>query len=287
MASNCRSSARDIRSTPEPALDPGDRAVQRGSRPGGHRRRPEEPEAGQPAGCVRGPRHREVAAEAVPDEDHRDARRATLDRVVDDLQRPLPRERLLAAGAVRRQVGHDEVDVRTEQRRVAPPLGTAQLRPVHQDDADRLSHAAILAKGLHGPVVGWADERAGDRRRPRDRSSRGTRSRVLDVQYSLRGTPGTAAVCRRARSRCAAPRPRRGPRRPTRGARPASPARPGSPPGRAAGLRRRRRRRGRRLRPGDVTRGGPGVVGAPLGRPSRRSGCSTEGWRPGGARATP
>ena len=94
---------------------------------------------------------------------------------------------------------------------------------------------------------------------------------------------GPRAVCRGARPRGAAPRPRRGPRRPARGARPASAARPG---GAGAGAARvpasaTTTRWSSTTRPPRSPRAGPG--GCCAGPATRRCACSTAAWTPGGA----
>ena len=92
--------------------------------------------------------------------------------------------------AVRRQVGHDELDVGAEQRGVARPLGTAELRAVEEDETDQCCHGRHPPPGharAGGWMVGCAPWSPPTSSPP---SCPGRRCTLLDVQYNLRGTPG-------------------------------------------------------------------------------------------------
>jgi len=100
----------------------------------------------------------------VPHEDDGHAGNATLDGLPHDLERAFPGERLVPTGAVCRQIRNGEVDIGPEQGGVAGLLRRAQLGTVDEDDTHLTSHPTILPQRGIRSVLGWRDERPGDRR---------------------------------------------------------------------------------------------------------------------------
>ena len=153
------------------------------------------------------------------------------DGLLDRRERGLPREPLVTARAVGRQVRGDDLDAGPEQRGVPRPHGPVHLGAVDEDEPDGLGHDGILLPRAPGCLDGVmsalvsADELA-------TLLERGEVV-LLDVQYELLGPPGPRAVRRRPPAGRPPPRPRRA----------RSPVRPARRGGTRCPTRRRSRRR--------------------------------------------
>ena len=237
---------------------------------------------------LRRPGHREVAAQAVTDEHDRHpasppstAGRPPRARRSQVNASPVARRAPGRSGTTRSTSGPSSAVYRDH----CAPLS---CEPWTRTTRTGTATVDILPQGSAGPVVGWSDERPGHRRRarhpPRPRGGAGARRAVqparhpgtelyaaahlpgaphLDLDAALAGPPGV------------------------RGRHPLP-----DPDVLQAALRacgRRRRRRGRRLRPGDLARLGPRLVGAALGRSPavRVLDGGLAAWRVPGTRSPP
>lgn len=92
------------------------------------------------------PGHREITAQAVSTEEDEAIVRDRADRLVDHRERAVPGEDLVDARPVGREVRGDDLDVGTQPHGIPMPLGSTELRAVHEDEANRGLHPAIIAR---------------------------------------------------------------------------------------------------------------------------------------------